>query len=73
MKVKFKFSWSDKPEEIEIADVGGIDPQDHPRYCDAYIESARVVKTGHWCNDEQLNEMTANGEFMYEVLEDWLS
>jgi hypothetical protein len=73
MHYQFTFSWSTRPEEIEIVDVCGIDPQDHPRYCDAYIESARAVATGHWCNDEELGEMTANGAFMYQVLKDWLS
>jgi len=73
MHYEFKFSWSDKPEKIEILDVFGIDPQDHPRYCDAYIGSARSVRTGHLCNDEQLGEMTDHKEFMHEILQDWLS
>lgn len=73
MRVKFKFSWSDQEEEIEITGVGGIDMSDYPRFCDAYIDAAKHVEGGLCCNDEQLNEMNADPDLIMSVLEynDW--
>lgn len=69
MTVNFRFSWSPRPEEIEILSIGGIDSSDYPRFCDAYVEAARHVDDGLLCNEEELSEMSENTDLMQNILE----
>lgn len=44
----------------------GIDKNDHPDYCDAYIVSADY--NGVEMNDDEIEELNNNSEFVHEQL-----
>ena len=52
--------------KIEIVEIDGLDHEDYPDYCDAWISVAIV--DGVEATDEQLEEMNNNDEFRYESI-----
>jgi len=48
-------------DKISDVKVEGIDLRDHPKYCDAYISSAKY--NGEKMNDKQLDEI--NKDMLY--------
>ena len=52
--------------KIEIVEIDGLDHEDYPEYCDAWISAARV--DGVEATDEQLEEMNNNDDFRYESI-----
>jgi hypothetical protein len=56
--------------KIDNIEFDGIDHNDYPDYCDAYITSADY--DGIPMSDEQLDELNENSDFVYEKLMDYL-
>ena len=54
--------------KVEVLSVGGIDMQDYPDFCDAYIEEAEI--DGKYATDEELDAINDNGDFVYEAVMD---
>ena len=52
--------------KIEIVEIDGLDHEDYPDYCDAWISAAIV--DGVEATDEQLEEMNNNDDFRYESI-----
>ena len=59
-----------KYKDIENIKIEGIDPKDHPDYCDAFIASATYK--GVDMNDKQLDEINEDMEFVYQCVQDYL-
>jgi len=53
-------------------EVSGIDHDDCPDYCDAFIESARWADSGKELTEEELEEVNKDREFVYQKLIDYL-
>lgn len=55
------------PENAEIkhVEVEGIDPSDYPDFCDAYIGYAEI--NGRQATDEELEELSEDRDFVYEM------
>jgi hypothetical protein len=54
--------------KIEIVEIDGIDHNDYPKYCDAFISEATV--DGVKATQKQLDEMNDNDQFRYESVYD---
>lgn len=52
---------------IENIEVEGIDTNDYPDFCDAYIASADY--NGKEMTDEQLDELNEDSDFVYECVQ----
>lgn len=62
-----------KDRELTDVRVAGVDPADHPDYCDAYVESAVWADSGTELSDEeleQLNDSDLLGELVQEEVID---
>jgi len=55
---------------IEDVAVEGIDYNDYPDFCDAFIASATY--NGKPMSDEMLDTLNEDYEFVYESVEDYL-
>ena len=55
-----------KLNELEKIDVEGIDMNDYPDFTDAYISYAEY--DGKELNDEELDEVNENSDFVYECV-----
>jgi len=55
------------PENAEIkhVEVEGIDTRDYPDFCDAYISYAEI--NGREATDEELEELSEDRDFVYEM------
>ena len=54
--------------EVEIGDIGGVDPRDYPDFCDAYIESAIWLDTGLELDDADLDRLQDKyADLVYEM------
>jgi hypothetical protein len=57
---------------LDVSNIGdveieGIDTNDYPDFCDAYVSYAVWIDTGIPLDDETLEYLTTNyGEFVYE-------
>lgn len=49
---------------IEDVIVSGIDMNDYPDFCDAFIESAKL--NGREMSEEELDELNDDKDFVYE-------
>ena len=49
---------------IDNISFGGIDPEDHPKYCDVFIEAADYE--GKPMTDDQLDELNEDRQFVYD-------
>ena len=57
--------------EVTDVEVDGLDMNDYPDFCDAYIESAKFVCNGKELNDAQLVQLQEeNSDSFYEDLYD---
>lgn len=56
--------------KVEVLTVGGIDMQDYPDFCDAYIEEAEI--NGVYATDEELDAINEDGDFVYEAVMNYL-
>jgi len=55
---------------IDNVDIGGLDWNDYPDFCDAYIESCDI--DGEEATDEQLDEINNDSQLVYELVEEWM-
>lgn len=55
---------------IDNVELDGIDYNDYPDFCDAYIASADY--DGKPMTDEQLDEINQDAAFVYECIENYL-
>ena len=53
-------------ENITNIKIEGLNSKDHPDYVDAYIASADL--NGKPMTDQQLDELSNDGEFMYKFI-----
>tara|TARA_R100001015_G_C4601150_1_gene156092 strand:- start:1028 stop:1222 length:195 start_codon:yes stop_codon:yes gene_type:complete len=51
--------------KIRSVEVEGIDPSDYPDFCDAYIGYAEI--DGREATDEELEELSEDRDFVYEM------
>lgn len=52
--------------------LAGVDRRDHPDYADAYVASAVWNDTGEELSDEELEELSSDGELIGELVEEHL-
>lgn len=57
------------PTNIQI---DGIDHKDYPDYVDAYISSAEWSDTGEVLTDAELDELSEDSDWMYELVQEYL-
>lgn len=58
-------------DQIDNIEVAGVDPRDHPEYCDAYIESCDI--DGREATEEEIEWIEQNhyglaSEYAFESL-----
>ena len=53
-------------DKITNIELGGIDTNDYPDFCDAFIESAEI--DGVELTDEELYELNCNRDFVYQCV-----
>jgi hypothetical protein len=53
-------------DKISNIELGGIDTNDYPDFCDAFIESAEY--NGVQLTDAELDELNCNSEFVYDCV-----
>jgi hypothetical protein len=53
-------------DKITNIELGGIDTNDYPDFCDAFIESAEY--DGVELTDAELEELNYNREFVYDCV-----
>ena len=53
-------------DKITNIELGGIDTNDYPDFCDAFIESAEI--DGVELTDAELDELNCNSEFVYDCV-----
>lgn len=53
-------------DRISNIELGGIDTNDYPDFCDAFIESAEI--DGVELTDAELDELNCNSEFVYDCV-----
>jgi hypothetical protein len=62
--------------KITDVEIDGIDPNDAPDYCDAYVASALYeYEEGKFreLTDDELEELSMDGSFVHEHVEDLMS
>jgi hypothetical protein len=57
-------------DKITNIQLGGIDTNDYPDFCDAFIESAEY--DGVELTEEQLEDLNCNSGFVYECVLNYL-
>jgi hypothetical protein len=57
-------------QKIDNIEVDGIDINDYPDFCDAFISSADY--DGKPMTDKQLDELNKDGGFVYECVQNHL-
>jgi hypothetical protein len=57
-------------KKISNIQVDGIDTNDYPDFCDAFISSADY--DGNEMTDQQLEELNGDGDFVYECVQNHL-
>ena len=57
-------------DQFENIEVDGLDYGDAPDFCDAYISNAEI--NGVQLNDQQLEELNENDEFVFYSVEKYL-
>ena len=53
-------------EKISNIELGGIDTNDYPDFCDAHIVSAEI--NGEELTDAEIEELNCNSEFVYDCV-----
>jgi hypothetical protein len=53
-------------EKISNIELGGIDTNDYPDFCDAHIVSAEI--DGVELTDAEIEELNCNSEFVYDCV-----
>lgn len=53
-------------DKISNIELDGIDTNDYPDFCDAYIVSAEI--DGVELTNEELDELNRNSEFVYDCV-----
>ncbi len=56
--------------KLENLEVEGIDTRDYPDFCDAYISYAEI--DGREASQEELDELSEDSQFVYELVWDRL-
>ncbi len=56
--------------QIEDIELDGINTADAPDFCDAYVASATYV--GREMPEAELDILNENGDFIYEVIQNYL-
>ena len=57
--------------KIEVVEVDGVDHNDYPDYCDAYISKACIG--GQKATQKQLDILNDNDEYRYEAVMDFIN
>ena len=57
-------------KKIDNIEIDGIDTKDYPDFCDAYIVSADY--DGVPMNNEQLDKLNEDGDYIYECVLNYL-
>ena len=52
--------------KVKVLNVDGIDMQDYPKFCDAYIDEALI--DGVRASDEELDVINENYSFLEEAI-----
>jgi len=55
--------------EVVDMEIDGIDTKDYTKLCDAFISSAVWGKDGTELSDDDLEELSENGELMAELVQ----
>ena len=53
-------------DKITNVELGGIDTNDYPDFCNAFIESAEI--DGVELTDSELDELNCNRDFVYDCV-----
>jgi len=54
-------------EDVVDVEISGIDMNDYPDFCDGYIESAYNIKADRLCTEEELEQLEADKDSMYQA------
>jgi len=57
-----------KDREIEDIMLDGVDHNDAPDYCDAFICGATWSDSGEELNDKELDELNNDSDLVYELV-----
>jgi len=57
-----------KDREIEDIMLDGVDHNDAPDYCDAFIYGATWSDSGEELNDKELDELNNDSDLVYELV-----
>ena len=55
---------------IDNIEIEGIDTKDYPDFCDAFIASADY--DGEPMNDEQIDELNEDSDFVYKAIQNYI-
>jgi hypothetical protein len=55
---------------ITNVEIGGLDWNDYPDFCDAYIEDCEV--DGEPATEEQLDMINEDAQLVYELVEEYI-
>ena len=58
-------------DELDSIEMDGIDHDDYPKYCDAYI-CAASFKDGTELTEDELEELNEDCEFVHEQVYEWI-
>lgn len=53
---------------VEDLEIDGLNPSDHPKYCDAFISRAVWGDTGEELNDSELDALTHDSDIVYSLV-----
>jgi len=56
---------------ITNVEIGGLDWQDYPKFCDAYVEDCEI--DGVTATEEQLNAINDDGQLVYEMVWEYVN
>ena len=59
---------------IKVCDIEieGIDPNDYPDFCDAYISYAVWADTGEELTESELDKLNEDSSFVHQAVENWI-
>jgi len=70
ISVQVKIGMIDTTKICDV-EIDGIDTRDYPKFCDAFILSANWLD-GTPLNDEELDELSEDQEFVHQKVWDFL-
>jgi len=61
-----------RDRKIIDLEIDGIDRDDHPKYCDAFIAKAIWADSGKELNEDELEELSEQSDIVNELAHDSL-